>query len=81
MIHVSYYGVRHWLPFASFGIQCACQSAHLLWGHVIGHGPEIHVTEGVDARQDEEDAGTARAPLEQPAETKYHGPLVLLHHL
>ena len=55
--------------------------SHLLWWHVEGHGPEVHLLVGVDAGDDEEDAGTLGAALAQPTQAEDDGALVLRHDL
>jgi hypothetical protein len=54
---------------------------HLLGRHVEGDRPEVDLPVGVDARDDEEDAGTLGAAFAQPAEAEDDGTLVLLDNL
>ncbi len=53
----------------------------LLRWHVKGDCPEVDLPVRVDARDDEEDAGTLGAALAQPTQSEYHRTLILLHHL
>lgn len=57
------------------------RTAYLLRRDIEGDGTKIDFTISVNARDDEEDAGTAGAAFEQATETENDGPFVFLHHL
>lgn len=56
-------------------------SPHLLWRDVKRDCPEVDLPVGVDARDDEEDAGALGAALAQATEAENDGTLVLLNNL
>ena len=55
--------------------------SYLLRGHVERQRPHVHLLIGVDARDDEEDPGTAGTARQETAETEDDYALVLLDHL
>ena len=49
--------------------------------HVEGYGTQVDLGESVDARDDEEQTGSARAAFDQATQTEYDSSFVFLHNL
>ena len=75
-------GVGH--PVVDDSVHTDCDRVSrkdLLRRHVEGHGPEVHLLEGVHTRHDEEEAGALGATGAEPAQPEHNGSLEFLDHL